>query len=150
MIRILFVCHGNICRSPMAMFIMKKMVKDKGLENDFLIESAATSTEEIGNDMYPPAKRKLSEKNIPFIAHRARQIGFDEYDEWDYIFCMDGNNMRNLRHIICADPKQKIYKLLDTKDVADPWYTRDFEQAYQDIYKGCEMWLDRILKVNKN
>lgn len=150
MIRILFVCHGNICRSPMAMFIMKKMVKDKGLENDFLIESAATSTEEIGNNMYPPAKRKLSEKNIPFIAHRARQIGFDEYDEWDYIFCMDGNNMRNLRYIICADPKQKIYKLLDTKDVADPWYTRDFEQAYQDIYKGCEMWLDRILKVNKN
>lgn len=150
MIRILFVCHGNICRSPMAMFIMKKMVKDKGLENDFLIESAATSTEEIGNDMYPPAKRKLSEKNIPFIAHRARQIGFDEYDEWDYIFCMDGNNMRNLRYIIYADPKQKIYKLLDTKDVADPWYTRDFEQAYQDIYKGCEMWLDRILKVNKN
>lgn len=150
MIRILFVCHGNICRSPMAMFIMKKMVKDKGLENDFLIESAATSTEEIGNDMYPPAKRKLSEKNIPFIAHRARQIGFDEYDEWDYIFCMDGNNMRNLRYIISADPKQKIYKLLDTKDVADPWYTRDFEQAYQDIYKGCEMWLDRILKVNKN
>lgn len=150
MIRILFVCHGNICRSPMAMFIMKKMVKDKGLENDFLIESAATSTEEIGNDMYPPAKRKLREKNIPFIAHRARQIGFDEYDEWDYIFCMDGNNMRNLRYIISADPKQKIYKLLDTKDVADPWYTRDFEQAYQDIYKGCEMWLDRILKVNKN
>lgn len=150
MIRILFICHGNICRSPMAMFIMKKMVKDKGLENDFLIESAATSTEEIGNDMYPPAKRKLSEKNIPFIAHRARQIGFDEYDEWDYIFCMDGNNMRNLRYIISADPKQKIYKLLDTKDVADPWYTRDFEQAYQDIYKGCEMWLDRILKVNKN
>lgn len=150
MIRILFICHGNICRSPMAMFIMKKMVKDKGLENDFLIESAATSTEEIGNDMYPPAKRKLSEKNIPFIAHRARQIGFDEYDEWDYIFCMDGNNMRNLRYIISADHKQKIYKLLDTKDVADPWYTRDFEQAYQDIYKGCEIWLDRILKVNKN
>ena len=86
MIKILFVCHGNICRSPMAMFIMRKLVQDKGLENEFLIESAATSTEEIGNDMYPCAKRKLSEKKIPYARHRARQIRANEYDEWDHIF----------------------------------------------------------------
>ena len=150
MIKILFVCHGNICRSPMAMFIMRKLVQDKGLENEFLIESAATSTEEIGNDMYPCAKRKLSEKKIPYARHRARQIRANEYDEWDHIFCMDRNNMRNVQYIIREDPKQKIHKLLDGKDVADPWYTDDFETAYQDIYTGCVTWLDRILKVNKN
>lgn len=149
-IKILFVCHGNICRSPMAMFIMRKLVQDKGLENEFLIESAATSTEEIGNDMYPCAKRKLSEKKIPYARHRARQIRANEYDEWDHIFCMDRNNMRNIQYIIREDPKQKIHKLLDGKDVADPWYTDDFETAYQDIYTGCVTWLDRILKVNKN
>lgn len=150
MIKILFVCHGNICRSPMAMFIMRKLVQDKGLENEFLIESAATSTEEIGNDMYPCAKRKLSEKKIPYARHKARQIRANEYDEWDHIFCMDRNNMRNIQYIIREDPKQKIHKLLDGKDVADPWYTDDFETAYQDIYTGCVIWLDRILKVNKN
>ena len=150
MIKILFVCHGNICRSPMAMFIMRKLVQDKGLENEFLIESAAASTEEIGNDMYPCAKRKLSEKKIPYARHRARQIRANEYDEWDHIFCMDRNNMRNIQYIIREDPKQKIHKLLDGKDVADPWYTDDFETAYQDIYTGCVIWLDRILKVNKN
>lgn len=115
MIKILFVCHGNICRSPMAMFIMRKLVQDKGLENEFLIESAATSTEEIGNDMYPCAKRKLSEKKIPYARHRARQIRANEYDEWNHIFCMDRNNMRNIQYIIREDPKQKIHKLLDGK-----------------------------------
>ena len=100
--------------------------------------------------MYPCAKRKLSEKKIPYARHRARQIRANEYDEWDHIFCMDRNNMRNIQYIIREDPKQKIHKLLDGKDVADPWYTDDFETAYQDIYTGCVTWLDRILKVNKN
>ena len=148
MIKILFVCHGNICRSPMAMFIMRKLVKDKGMTDRFIIESAATSTEEIGNDMYPWAKRKLSEKDIPYTRHRARQIKVIEYDDWDHIFCMDQNNMRNIRYIIQADPDHKIHRLLENKDIADPWYTDDFETAYQDIYKGCKSWLDRILKNN--
>lgn len=145
MIKILFVCHGNICRSPMAEFIMKKIISDKGLESQFLIESAATSTEEIGHDMYPPAKRKLTEKEIPFSKRRARQIRFDEYEKWDYILGMDRWNLQNLKRIFYNDNKEKVHSLLQDKDVADPWYTDDFETAYQDIERGCKEWLERIL-----
>lgn len=144
MTKILFVCHGNICRSPMGQCIMQKLVNDKGLTDQFIIDSAATSTEEIGNSIYPPARRKLAEKEIPVIAHRARQIQRHEYDQWDYIFLMDRNNVRNLKWIISEDPQNKIHKLLDDKDVADPWYSDNFETAYNDIYKGCQIWLERI------
>lgn len=145
MIKVLFVCHGNICRSPIGQFVFQKLVDDKGLHDEFIIESAATSTEEIGCDIYPPAKRKLTEKNIPFSRHHARQIRKDEYSNWDYIFLMDRNNMRNIKWIIPSDPVNKIHKLLDDKDVADPWYTGDFETAYNDILNGCQVWLERIL-----
>lgn len=145
MIKILFICHGNICRSPMAEFIMKKLVKDQGIEDQFIIESAATSTEEIGHDMYPPAKRKLTEKGIPFTKRHARQVRFDEYEKWDFIFGMDRWNLQNLNRIFHMDPQKKIHALLRDHDVADPWYTDDFETAYQDIETGCKEWLERIL-----
>ncbi len=145
MIKVLFICHGNICRSPMAEFIMKKLVKDHGIEDQFIIESAATSTEEIGHDMYPPAKRKLTEKGIPFSKRHARQVRFDDYETWDYILGMDRWNLQNLKRIFYNDKAEKVHSLLQNKDVADPWYTDDFEMAYRDIEKGCREWLERIL-----
>ena len=144
MIKLLFVCHGNICRSPMAEFIFKKLVQAKGLSDAYYVESAATSTEEIGNDMYPPAKRKLKEKGVPFSLRQARQVRYDEYEKWDYIIGMDKWNMQNLKRIFKTDPQEKVHSLLKNRDVADPWYTDDFERAYEDIYQGCTEWLERI------
>lgn len=143
--KILFVCHGNICRSAMAKYIMQNIVDDRGLSDMFLIDSCATSTEEIGCDMYPPARRKLKEKGIPFTKHQARQITKSDYDNFDHILLMDRNNMRNIKWIIPTDPDNKIHKLLESYDVADPWYTDDFEKAYNDIYTGCQEWLERVL-----
>ena len=141
--RILFICHGNICRSPMAEFIMKALVKEKGLEDLYYIESAAVSTEEIGNPIYPPAKRCLTNHGIDFdVRKQARQINPGDYDRFDRIICMDSSNLRLLRHIIPDDPKQKVKLLMSYtgqgRDVADPWYTGDFETTFQDIMKGCE------------
>ena len=141
--RILFICHGNICRSPMAEFILKALVKAKGLEGQYHIESAAVSTEEIGNPIYPPAKRCLTQHGIPFDnGKRARQVTRADYERFDRIICMDASNLRWIRRIIPDDPKGKIHLMMSYtgvgRDVADPWYTGDFEEAFQDILEGCE------------
>ena len=156
--KILFICHGNICRSPMAEAIFKNMIKTSGLpEDDYLIDSAATSREEIGNDIYPPAKRCMDAHGIPYQSRAAHQLTPGDYAKYDYLICMDENNMRNLKHIITGDPNHKISKLLDwahpdyvhgrKKDVADPWYTGDFEQTYQDIVVGCKGFLDSFIEI---
>lgn len=141
MIKILFICHGNICRSVMAEFVMKELCRQAGVENDFEIASAAVSTEEIGNDIYPPAKRKLREKGIPFEFHAARQITRADYDYYDYIICADRSNIRWLERIIGDDRDHKVSLMMswvdESRDVADPWYTGDFEAAYRDIDLSC-------------
>ena len=144
MTKILFLCHGNICRSPLAEFLMKELVREKGRENDFYIESAATSTEEIGNCVYPPVKRILNARGIDCSRKRARQMTRADYDKFDYIICMDHNNMRNIRRIIPEDQEHKISMLL-SRDVADPWYTGDFYTTLSDIDAGCDALLDKIL-----
>ena len=141
--RILFVCHGNICRSPMAEFIMKALTRTQGLERQYSIESAAVSSEETGNPIYPPAKRCLAQHGVPFDnGKRARQITRADYDRFDRIICMDASNLRLIRRIIPSDPEKKIHLLMSYtgrgRDVADPWYTGDFEEAFQDILEGCE------------
>ena len=141
--RILFVCHGNICRSPMAEFILKSLLRARGMEDRYYIESAAVSAEEIGNPIYPPARRCLSQHGVPFDAgKRARQITRADYSRFDRIVCMDSSNLRLLRRIIPDDPDGKIHLLMaytgTGRDVADPWYTGDFEEAFQDILEGCE------------
>lgn len=144
--KILFICHGNICRSPMAEFILKALVKAQGIEDQYYIESAAVSAEETGNPIYPPAKRCLTQHGIQFDnAKRARQIVKADYERFDRIICMDYSNLRLLRRIIPDDPKGKIHLLMSytgaNRDVADPWYTGDFEVAFQDILEGCEAML---------
>ena len=135
MIKIMFVCHGNICRSPMAEFVLKDMVKKAGRENEFVIASSATSTEEIwggvGNPVYPPARDELKKHGISCEGKRAVQVKKSDYENYDYLICMDENNMRNIRRIIASDPENKIVKLLsftgENRNVADPWYSGDFE-----------------------
>jgi len=148
--KILFVCYGNICRSPMAEMIMKKLIKDKNLEDYFYIESAATSREEIGSDIYFLAKKKLLEKGIPIEKRSARQIRIDDYDNFDYIIGMEMSNIRAIKDIIGLDHNNKILRLLDytdnPRDISDPWITGLFEEAYNDIYEGCETFLDYLLK----
>ena len=143
MTRILFVCHGNICRSPMAEFMMKKLVADEGLADAFVIDSAATSTEELGNDMYPPAKRLLTAKGVPFTRRAARQICRRDYDYYDYIVGLDEYNIRNIHRFFGGDPEGKILMLL-SRPVADPWYTGDFESTYNDLQEGLPLLLTRI------
>ena len=148
MTRILFVCHGNICRSPMAEFVMKDLVQKAGLADQFYIESAATSTEEIGNEVYPPAKRKLAEHGIGCKGKKARQMRDNDYSRFDLLIGMDEWNIRNMTRICGGDPEGKIHKLLDyTKskgDVADPWYTGNFEATWQDVTEGCQCLLNAI------
>lgn len=141
--RILFICHGNICRSPMAEFIMKNLVRENHCEDRYLIDSAAVSTEELGNGIYPPAKRILHKYGVEFDNHRAWQIRRSDYDRYDMLILMDQSNVRWLNHIITNnDPEHKIHLLMEFaglyRDVADPWYTDDFETAYRDIKLGCE------------
>ncbi|MCR5652040.1 MAG: low molecular weight phosphotyrosine protein phosphatase [Lachnospiraceae bacterium] len=148
MIKVLFICHGNICRSPMGMFILRKMVKEEGLEEFFQIDSAATSTEELGNPVYPPAYRKLAEMGIDARGHRAHQMTRREYKEYDHIIAMDNWNLRNIEYITGPDTEKKISLCLDHTDepgeIDDPWYTRDFDTAYDQIYKGCRGFLNEL------
>ena len=154
MIRILFVCHGNICRSPMAEYVLKDMVREQGLNHRFEIASAATSREEIGNPVYPPARRKLADHGIGCAGHHARQMTKADYDRYDLIVCMDHANVRNASRIAGGDPENKIVLLLDYterkgQEVADPWYTGDFDAAWDDIALGCRGLLDRKGKSNE-
>ena len=147
---ILFVCHGNICRSPMAEFVMKDLVEKAGLAAQFHIESAATSREEFGNPVYPPARRKLAEHGIACSGHAARQLTKSDYKEYELLIGMDQANLRNMRRICGGDPDGKIHLLLDytdhPRDVADPWYTDDFEATWQDVLAGCQGLLKELLQ----
>lgn len=142
MMRILFVCHGNICRSPMAEFVMKDLVKQAGLESQFQIASAATSTEEIGNPVYPPARHKLAEHGISCNGHAARQLTNGDYEKYDLLIGMDKANLRDMYRICGSDFAAKMHLLMDYTDhpgdVADPWYTDDFETTWQDVLMGCQ------------
>ena len=145
MTKILFVCHGNICRSPMAEFVMKDLVKKAGLEARFHIESAATSTEEIGSPVYPPARRKLAEHGISCEGKRARRLTRTDYDQYDLLIGMDRANLRNMHRICEDDSAGKLHLLMDYTDhpgdVADPWYTDDFETTWRDVLAGCQgLW----------
>ena len=149
MIRVLFVCLGNICRSPMAEFIMKSIVSERSLSDRFYIASAATSTEEIwngvGNPVYPPAKQELARHGISCEGKRAVQITKADYGKYDYILGMEERNIRNILRIVGKDPEHKVKLLLDysdhPRDIADPWYTGNFESTYRDVVEGCEGFL---------
>ena len=148
MTRILFVCHGNICRSPMAEFVMKDLVRQAGLESQFHIESAATSTEEIGNPVYPLARRKLAEHGIDCVGKTARQLTNADYDQFDLLIGMDRANLRNMHRICGGDFAGKLHLLMDYTDrpgdVADPWYTDDFETTWRDVLEGCQGLLGQL------
>lgn len=150
MTKLLFVCHGNICRSPMAEFVMKDLVKKAGLEERFCIASAAVSREEIGNGVYPPARRKLAEHGISCAGHAARQMTRRDYDEYDLLIGMDESNLRAMQRICGGDPDGKLSLLLSHTArpgaVADPWYTGDFESAWQDILEGCTALLRELME----
>lgn len=170
MTTILFVCHGNICRSPMAEFVMKVLTKEAGLESQFRIDSAATSREEIGNPVYPPARRKLAEHGISCDGHAARQLTASDYDTYDLLIGMDYANLRNMRRICGGDRAGKLHLLMEYADrpkrecselspqaetennglcndeVADPWYTGDFEATWQDVLAGCQGLLHNIIE----
>ena len=148
MIKILFICHGIICRSPLAEFVMKGLVKKAGLASQFYIESAATSREEIGNPVYPPARRKLAEHGISCDGHAARQLTNADYENYDLLIGMDSANLRNMHRICGGDPDGKLHLLMDYTDrpgdVADPWYTGDFEATWQDALAGCQGLLKEL------
>ncbi|WP_054741320.1 low molecular weight protein-tyrosine-phosphatase [Cellulosilyticum ruminicola] len=150
MIKILFVCHGNICRSPMAEFVMKDLVKKKGLEDEFYIASAATSREEIGNGVHPGTRKKLGEFGISTAGKTAIQITKTDYAKYDFILGMESYNLRNIGRIIGRDEAHKVYRLLDftnnPRDIDDPWYTGDFDKTYEDICEGCQALIAYLLK----
>lgn len=148
MIKVAFCCHGNICRSTLIQSLFSHKVKQMGMEDNFLIDSFATSTEEIGSPPHIGTVNKLKEMGIPLIPHRAKQITLKDYDEFDYIIGMDEANMRNLNRILKGDPENKIFKCLSfagsDRDIADPWYTNDFDATYKDALAGCEGFLSYL------
>lgn len=148
--KILFVCHGNICRSPMAEFVMRDLVEKAGLDDQIQVASAATSTEEIGNPVYSPARRKLAEHGIGCAGHAARQLTRQDYDRFDLLIGMDSANIRNMRRICGGDPDGKIRMLMDytgcSREVADPWYTGNFDQTFTDVLAGCKALLAQLQK----
>lgn len=149
MIKIMFVCLGNICRSPMAEFVLKELVRRKNLEEKFVIESSATSLEEIGSDVHYGTVRKLNSVGIPVEHRKARKLTKEDYDKFDYIIGMEESNIKNIIKIIGEDKKGKVFKLLDfsenPRDIADPWYTGNFDKTYNDILEGCQALLNKIL-----
>lgn len=150
MIKIMFVCHGNICRSPMAEFVMKDLVKNAGLEKEFLIASSATSMEELGNPVHQGTRKKMEECGISTKGKYAVQLSRKDYDKYDYFIGMDQMNIKNIMRIFGEDPDKKVKRLLDytlrTGDIADPWYTGDFEITYRDILEGCQALLKSVLE----
>ncbi|MBQ9973607.1 MAG: low molecular weight phosphotyrosine protein phosphatase [Oscillospiraceae bacterium] len=151
MIKILFVCHGNICRSTMAEFVLKHLVRQRGLEDAFYIDSAATSTEELGNDVHPGTRRKLAQVGIPCGSHRARQLRRDEYGRFDLLIGMDEANLRNMTRMLGGDPEGKVHSLLEYagrpgQSIADPWYTGNFDETYEDVLAGCTGLLEQLTK----
>ncbi len=142
MIKIVFICHGNICRSPMAEFVLKDMVKKRGIADDFFIESRATSTEEIGNGVHHGTTRKLAQYGISTAGKTAIQLRKSDYEKYDMLICMDSWNVRNTMRIIGSDKAEKVTKLLsfagEGGDIADPWYTGNFDETYDDVLRGCE------------
>lgn len=151
MIRIMFVCHGNICRSPMTEFVMKKLVSERGLSDKISVASSATSTEEIGNDIHPGTRRTLDKYGVKYTHREAVQLTRRDYERYDLFIGMDSANVRNMHLIFGSDPDSKIIRLLDLtdekRDVADPWYTGNFEATWQDINKGCEALIEHITKT---
>lgn len=148
MIRIVFVCHGNICRSPMAEFVLKDMVKKRGIASDFFIESRATSTEEIGNPVHRGTRTKLMQFGISTAGKTAIQLKKSDYEKYDLLICMDSANIRNTMRITGSDPDGKVSKLLsfanEGGDIADPWYTGNFDETYDDVLRGCEGLLKKL------
>ena len=148
-IKVMMVCHGNICRSTMAQFVFQDMVNKKGVADKFYIDSAATSREEIGNSTHWGTVNKLKNVGVPVLSHKAKQITKKDYDEFDYIIAMDSNNIRNLNRLLNGDPEGKVSKLLSFagsgRDIADPWYTGNFDVTYDDIVEGCTALLNKLL-----
>ncbi|MBQ2320031.1 MAG: low molecular weight phosphotyrosine protein phosphatase [Lachnospiraceae bacterium] len=148
MVRVLFICHGNICRSTMAQFVFQDMINKKGLTDRFYIDSKATSTEEIGNGPHYGTVRKLNEVGVPVLSHRASQMKRSDYDNYDYIIGMDQWNYKNMNRILGADPDGKVSLLLDftdsPRDIADPWYTGNFDMTYNDVMEGCTAFLNYL------
>lgn len=149
MIKILFICHGNVCRSTMAQFVFQDIVNQQGLNGKFYIDSAATSREEIGNGPHYGTVRKLQKVGVPVLNHYARQMTRKDYDQYDYLIGMDSANIRNMNRITGGDPEGKIHKLLEfsehPRDIADPWYTGNFDRTYEDVKEGCESFLQYLI-----
>ncbi len=152
MIKVCFVCLGNICRSPMAKFIFQNMIKNANLENKILVDSKATSTEEVGHSLYPGAKEELEKHHIPITEHMVSVLEKDDYDNYDYFIGMDTSNVFHIKRILGEDKKNKIFKLLDftndRRDISDPWFTGDFTSTYQDIVLGCTGFLEFLKEEN--